>query len=141
MTYRLIGHKDPALHTVCEAVPHGDDVSELVAALERLCLDHGGAGLAAPQLGVTRRVIFVNYAATRLALINPRIVEAPGKRVTSLNEGCLSFPGKRVDVKRSKRVVVEGFDADWNPVRIDARNFLAFVFQHEIDHLNGVTIA
>lgn len=128
------------LGQVCEPVAYGTAMAELIEGMFDL-LDYArGVGLAAPQVGVALRVIVINYAATTVAIINPVITKAPGKIVRSLNEGCLSFPGARRTIKRSKRVIVEGFDKNWEPVKIDARNFLAFVVQHEIDHLDGVTI-
>lgn len=124
-------------------VPHGTDVAVLVKNMFKLIEENipRGVGLAAPQVGLLERIIVVNYGATRTAIINPIIAKAPGKKVTSFGEGCLSFPGESVDMQRHKRVVVTGFDENWEPVKIDARGFLAFVMQHEIDHLNGVTIA
>jgi peptide deformylase len=140
MLRQLVPARSADLRAVCTAVPEGADVLDLADDLRETVKERGGAGLAAPQIGDLRRVIVINYASTCMVVVNPVVVKAPGKIVTSIGEGCLSFPGRRVDVKRSKRVLVEGFDEHWQPVKIDARNFLAFVFQHEIDHLNGVTI-
>lgn len=138
----LVGKKDPALKSICEEIPHGDDVSLLVKGMYRILNNNNiGVGLAAPQIGVTKRVILIKYASYDMAIINPVIVKSPGKIVTSINEGCLSFPGIKVDVKRSKRVIVKGFSVDWKPIKLDLRNLAAFIAQHEIDHLNGITIA
>ncbi len=73
------------------------------------------------------------------AIINPVITKTSGKLKLG-KEGCLSFPGKRVDMKRDNIVVVEGFDEDWNPIKKKVRALSAFCVQHEIDHLNGITI-
>lgn len=140
MARDLVAATDPLLRAVCAPVAPGQDVSELVAEMFEIMDRDQGVGLAAPQIGVPLRVITVRYASTCMAIVNPVIVKAPGKIVTSIGEGCLSFPGRRVNVKRSKRVLVEGFDGHWTPVGIDARNLLAFILQHEIDHLDGVTI-
>ena len=69
-------------------------------------------------------------------LINPRIVTSEGVMISE-NEGCLSVPDFRADVKRAAAVVVEGYDREGKPVRMDAEGLLAIVLQHEIDHLNG----
>jgi peptide deformylase len=70
-------------------------------------------------------------------LINPRIVSSEGS-ILSEDEGCLSVPDFRSDVKRAAAVIVEGFDRNEKPVRLDAEGLLAVVLQHEIDHLNGI---
>ena len=101
-----------------------------------------GVGLAAIQVGVGKSLIVYDVAARegeRLlnVLINPRIVESQGE-IVSPEEGCLSVPDYRSDVKRAERVLVEGFDREGNPIRFEAEGFHAIVLQHEIDHLNGV---
>lgn len=137
---QLVGKKDPALSTICNPVDKGEDVTTIVAGMFDLMRKHGGVGLAAPQVGIVKRIIIIEYGAVTTAIINPVITKSPGKIVTSIQEGCLSFPGKRVNLKRHKRVIVEGFNEYWEPVRIDARNFTAFILQHELDHLDGITI-
>jgi len=101
-----------------------------------------GVGLAAIQAGFDKSVIVYDVAPRDenrdlRALINPRILEKEGS-VLSENEGCLSVPDFRADVKRFATVLVEGLDRDENPVRIEAEGFLSVVLQHEIDHLNGI---
>ena len=101
-----------------------------------------GAGLAAPQVGVSRRVIVANSAEgddrEPIVLINPVIVFAEGE--IESREGCLSIPDIIVPVMRAARVFVKGLDRDGNPVELEAGGFLARVFQHEVDHLNGVCL-
>lgn len=102
-----------------------------------------GVGLAAIQVGVGKSV-FVYDAAPQdsgergaaQVVINPKIVSSEGE-ILSPEEGCLSVPDFRSDVKRAAFVVVEGLDRDGNPIRIQAEDFPAIVLQHEIDHLNG----
>ena len=101
-----------------------------------------GAGLAAPQVGVPMRVLVadVSQAAeeeARLALVNPMIVEA-GRGQARESEGCLSIPGVHEIVARPDRVVVEGYDPEGRPVRVEADGLLSRVLQHEVDHLDGV---
>lgn len=105
-----------------------------------------GAGLAAPQVGVPRRVLVVDVSrggegeegeGDRLALVNPVIVEA-GKEPARESEGCLSIPGVHEVVARPDRVVVEGYDPEGSPLRVEADGLLSRVLQHEVDHLDGV---
>jgi peptide deformylase len=100
-----------------------------------------GIGLAAIQVGIDNSILVYDVAPRDEqrdlhVLINPKIVSSDGE-VLSENEGCLSVPDYRADVKRSKSILVEGIDRDGNPIRIEAEDFLAIVLQHEIDHLNG----
>src|SRR5262249_53089928 len=99
--------------------------------------DQVGIGLAAPQVGVSLRLVVVDDGkrATR-ALINPVIVERRGSVVAE--EGCLSLPGIFADVERSEWVRVEARDSDGQPVSLELRGLHARVIQHEIDHLDGV---
>jgi len=101
-----------------------------------------GAGLAAPQIGVSKRIFVADIresrgAPTRVAIVNPRIVEASDE-VERESEGCLSIPGVSEVVSRPARVVVEGFDPSGAPVRVEAGELLGRVIQHEMDHLDGI---
>jgi peptide deformylase len=100
-----------------------------------------GIGLAAIQVGNSKS--FIVYDIQRQeggrdlqVLVNPRIIEAEG-HIVSENEGCLSVPEYRSDVKRAERVFVEGYDREGNPKRIEADGLLSILLQHEIDHLEG----
>lgn len=95
-----------------------------------------GVGLAAPQVGVLRRVIVLNIDGEKYALINPEIVEAEGTQCGQ--EGCLSIPDVYMDVTRPNRVVVKALDRDMNEITIEGTELLARALCHEIDHLNGV---
>jgi peptide deformylase len=101
-----------------------------------------GVGLAAVQVGVDQSLIIYDVAPkdekrNLQVLINPRIIHAEGAMLSE-NEGCLSVPDLRADVRRAAAVIVEGFDREGNPVRLERDDFLAVVLQHEIDHLNGI---
>ena len=99
-----------------------------------------GVGLAAPQVGISRRVLGVDVHAEGVepfALINPRVVEA-SKETEKGEEGCLSIPGLTAAVERAAHVAVEGLDRDGNPLRVEGGGLLARCLQHEIDHLDGV---
>lgn len=100
-----------------------------------------GIGLAAIQVGIDQRFLVYDISPgdedrQLNVLINPRIIETDGE-IVSEGEGCLSVPDYRADVKRYASILVEGYDRDEKPVRIEAHDLLAIVLQHEIDHLEG----
>lgn len=100
-----------------------------------------GIGLAAPQVGVSKRVIIIDIGTKEekhplVVLINPEIVEADG--LIDAEEGCLSVPGYFSTVRRAGRVIVKGLDRDGKTVRIEGTELLARALQHEIDHLDGI---
>lgn len=114
-------------------------VKELIPLMFETMYLNKGAGLAAPQVRVLKRVIVMHANGFKQAIINPVITKRYGGRATAL-EGCLSFPGVKVRVTRSKQVIIEGFDQDWNPIKRKLKGLAARCAQHEIDHLDGITI-
>jgi peptide deformylase len=98
-----------------------------------------GVGLAAPQIGIQKRVIVFDIDDELGALCNPVITERSDETAID-DEGCLSVPGINVPVERSVSVVCEGLNLDGEPIVVQAHDFLARVLQHEIDHLDGVII-
>lgn len=141
---RFLG--DPVLREVAEPIPEGGFDAELRAFVEDLfaTMDaEEGAGLAAPQVGVAKRVFVVDARRdgggrdSRFALVNPRIVEQ-SEAVESAPEGCLSIPGVSEVVRRPAEVVLEGFDVEGNPLRVGGGGLLGRALQHELDHLDGV---
>lgn len=118
-----------------------DEIRQLANEMLKAMYDSEGVGLAAPQIGVSKRIIVLDVdpydpSCEPIALINPEIVEQTGKEDSE--EGCLSVPDVRGEVKRSENVTVEALDLDGNKVRIEATDLLARAIQHEIDHLNGI---
>src|SRR5690606_38731352 len=116
-----------------------DEVRRLVRDMFDTMYAANGQGLAAPQVGVSRRIIVVdvpNSESPAFALINPRVVEQ-SKETSRVEEGCLSIPGVSEVVERPSKVVVEGLNTEGSPVRIEAHGDLARCLQHEIDHLDG----
>lgn len=105
------------------------DMAETMYAAE-------GVGLAAPQVGILRRVVVIDVGEGLIELINPVIVEASGEEVGV--EGCLSVPGRRGTVKRPTRVVVNALDRKGRAIELTAEGFLARAVCHELDHLDGV---
>ena len=95
-----------------------------------------GVGLAAPQVGILKRVIVLDDGNGLIECINPVIISAKGKQYGS--EGCLSVPGVKGNVERPKKVVVRAFDRDGQEIEYTAKDFLARIFCHEIDHLDGI---
>ncbi len=95
-----------------------------------------GIGLAAPQIGISERIIVVKVEDSVYCLVNPKITKKSGKAVCY--EGCLSVPGVEAPVERYGEVLVQALDKTGKPVSINADGLLAVVFQHEIDHLDGI---
>lgn len=98
--------------------------------------EHKGVGLAAPQVGILKRLVVVDVGEGLLKLINPCIVEAQGEDIDV--EGCLSFPGVFGEVKRPERVVVEALNPEGKRIRVEGEGLLARALCHEIDHLDGI---
>jgi len=134
---------DPVLREATQEVEAFDDeLKALVDDLFATMVSAEGAGLAAPQVGVSRRVCVVDVRHVdgehaRVALVNPRVTEASDERERE-PEGCLSIPGVTEVVDRPAQVVVEGWTPDGEPVRVEAEGLFARALQHEIDHLDGV---
>lgn len=130
--------EDPILRKKSREVSEiNDRMKELISDMFETMDEADGVGLAAPQVGILRRVITVDdRESTRFALINPEIVEKDGSEKGY--EGCLSIPGKQGTVERCTHVIVKYLDIDGNKKEIEARDFLARILQHEIDHLNGI---
>lgn len=124
------------LQTVCTPVERGEFIADILTKMKIGVA--GGVGLAANQVGETKRIILVNTGSVRQFLINPVIVKKYGGTIMS-TEGCLSFPGRRVRVVRNKQIIVEGFSPDWKPLRFKFQGLNAIVVQHEVDHLDGIT--
>lgn len=112
------------------------DVLSLIDQMIATMRDARGLGLAAPQVGVSRRVLVAEVEKQRLALVDPEIVRQEGEEVAT--EACLSIPGLLGDVPRAHRVVVRARNRRNRFVTIEAEGLLARVLQHEIDHLNGI---
>jgi peptide deformylase len=135
-------YPDPVLRMQAREVADFDEsVTSLAERMTALMDEARGVGLAAPQIGVLRRVLVYRTAEEEPAvtLVNPRIVEA-GEEVESSEEGCLSLGAATVvvQVERPTTVTVEASSPEGEPVQIDAEGLVARVIQHEIDHLDGV---
>ena len=95
-----------------------------------------GVGLAAPQVGILKRIVVIDIGDGLLELINPEIIETSGEQIGE--EGCLSLPGKVAVVKRPDHVICEAFDEDMNPITVEGFGLFARALCHETDHLDGI---
>jgi peptide deformylase len=128
---------DPVLRT--KAKP----VTEITSAIEKLLddmadtmYDADGVGLAAPQIGVSKRVVVIDVGQGLIELINPEIIEKRGSQTGS--EGCLSLPGLYGDVTRAMHVKVKALNRKGEEFELEGTEMLARCIQHEIDHLDGI---
>lgn len=140
----ILSHPNPALLAgACDVDPATDtSLAPLADQMAWTMRAAPGIGLAAPQVGVLKRVIVYDLSedGSGLAtLCNPRIVERSDETEID-DEGCLSLPGVSVPVERACRVTCEALDLKGRPVRIEAEGLQARMFQHEIDHLDGILI-
>lgn len=113
-----------------------DTIRTLLDDMAETMYNAEGVGLAAPQIGISRRIIVVDVGDGIIELINPVLIRGKGKQLGE--EGCLSVPGYYANVERYKNIVVEGLDRDGYKVQLKASDFTAVALQHEIDHLDGV---
>ncbi len=134
---KIVTEGDPILTKRCREVPQVTDrVRQLIDDMVETMHDAEGIGLAAPQVGVLRRIIVVDvFDGNTYELINPEIVEQEGEQFEE--EGCLSVPGLVGMVHRPAYVKVKGLDRNGEPVEYEGRDLLARAFCHEIDHLEG----
>lgn len=127
------------LKTVCSPVEPGENINLILAKMAIGIREGvGGVGLAANQVGETKRIIMIDNGGFKAVILNPVITRRYGGQVNS-KEGCLSFPGKLALVVRHKQITVEGYDTDWIPVAFKLKGVNAIVVQHEVDHLDGIS--
>ncbi len=129
---------DAVLRKRAKKVPSIDSsIQRLIDDMVKTMQQSNGVGLAAPQIGVSLRVMVLQMPEEEpLAIINPEIVKRSGER--EVIEGCLSVPGYQGEIKRSTSVTVKGLDRQGKAIRIKATGLRAQALEHEIDHLNGV---
>ncbi len=143
---KIVTIPDPVLRRKAHKVTDiNKDLQTLIDDMVETMREAPGVGLAAPQVNISERVIVVEYgdeedeeAPKKLyTLINPEITQASEEKVTGV-EGCLSIPGLVGEVERAEAITVRGLNRRGKPVRIHAEGWLARIFQHEVDHLDGV---
>ncbi|MEI7591760.1 MAG: peptide deformylase [Actinomycetes bacterium] len=136
-TIRVFG--DPVLKQRASEITDIDQaVVRLAEDMLRTMYDAPGVGLAAPQIGVQKRLFVYDIDDRPEVLVNPVVSESRGE--WEFTEGCLSVPGVYFDIVRPKEIYITGFDLEGNEVAIEADEYTARVFQHEMDHLDGVLL-
>ena len=129
---------DPVLRTVCDPVTRFDDaLRALVRDLADTAAPDGRAAVAAPQIGVARRVFAYDLDGRLGHVVNPTVVETGGE-LRDIDEGCLSVPGLWFPTPRWEHAAVEGFDEHGEPVRVEGEGVFAQMLQHETDHLDVI---
>ena len=134
---KILTDKDPALHKVCKPVTNFDaKLHKLLDDMAETLVDSNGVGLAAPQVGILRRVVTVDLGDEILELVNPSLLETDGEQVGA--EGCLSVPGKYGLVKRPFYAKVKAQDRFGEWFEVEGEELIARCFCHELDHLDGI---
>ena len=134
---KILTDAEPALHKTCKPVTAFDEkLHTLLDDMRETLIESGGVGLAAPQVGILRRVVLVDVEEEILELINPTMVETDGEQIGA--EGCLSVPGKYGLVKRPYYAKVRAQDRDGNWYEAEGEELIARCFCHELDHLDGI---
>ena len=134
---KILTDKEPALHKVCRPVENFDRrLHKLLDDMRDTLLDSGGVGLAAPQIGILRRVVVVDVGDEILELVNPTMLETDGEQIGP--EGCLSVPGRYGLVKRPYYAKVRAQDRDGNWFEAEGEELIGRCFCHELDHLDGI---
>ena len=138
-TYNL--DNKSVLYHIAEDIPQNENVELLIKHMKQIMTESKtkATGLAAPQIGVSKRLIMIDTKTLKIVLINPFITRRRAGQGLS-RESCLSFPGLILNMKRDKQITVEGFSPYWRKEKFNLLGFDAYVVQHEIDHLNGITI-
>lgn len=142
MVYKIVKYGDPVLETPAETIIEFDtpELHQFIADMFESMYTAKGVGLAAPQIGFSKRIAVIDCSVgenekERLVLINPEIIHTEGRQ--NGEEGCLSIPGFREDVRRPNRVTVRAQDAWGRTFEMTGEELLARAFLHETDHLNG----
>lgn len=134
---KILTDKEPALHKVCKSVDKFDwKLHKLLDDMAETLLDSNGVGLAAPQVGILRRVVIVDTGDGILELVNPELIATDGEQVGA--EGCLSVPGRYGIVKRPMTAKVRAQDRNGQWYEVEGEELIARCFCHELDHLDGI---
>ena len=134
---KIMTVKEPCLHKVCRPVEKFDKkLHKLLDDMKETLVDANGVGLAAPQVGILRRVVIVDTGEEMLELVNPELVETSGEQEGA--EGCLSVPGKYGLVKRPNYAKVRAQDRNGEWFEAEGEELIARCFCHELDHLDGI---
>ncbi len=134
---KLIPFWHPVLHKRAKEITSGEEISKIMEEMVSVLLVGDGVGLAAPQIGYSKRVIAIKEEDENIIfLLNPIIMEKSNEIIT-VKEGCLSFSGVWCDIERARRIKVKAQDVNGKEVVFDAEDMMSVILQHEIDHLDG----
>ena len=134
---KILTDEEPALHKVCRPVEKFDwRLHKLLNDMKETLAEANGVGLAAPQVGILRRVVIVDTGEEIMELVNPELLETDGEQEGA--EGCLSVPGKYGLVKRPYYAKVRAQDRDGEWFEAEGEELIARCFCHELDHLDGI---
>jgi peptide deformylase len=142
MVREVLVYPDPVLKQKARPVAKVDDsIRELIKDMAETMYAEDGVGLAAPQVGVLKRILVIDTSPRQpgqklLAFINPELVSADGR--TKYTEGCLSIPGESEEIERFAKVTVRALNEQGETFEVEAEGLLAIALQHEMDHLDGV---
>ena len=137
---KIVKYPDPILKKKSEEIRHDDkSLRSLIPQMIEAMKKNQGVGLAAPQIGISKKIIIVTEGKEGHAFLNPRIIKQ-SKEKARVEEGCLSLPGLFARVLRSKQVEVTAETLNGQKIKIKARDLTARIFQHEIDHIEGKLI-
>ncbi|MFT5050683.1 MAG: peptide deformylase [Chlamydiales bacterium] len=143
LEFQISLYPTPVLRKVADPVEAFDEaLAEIVSAMYRRMVESKGVGLAAPQVGLKRRILVVNATGEEednLTLINPTLVKRSGP-ATTFEEGCLSFPGIYAEVSRPSRCRVKAFNLQGEEFEAEYDDFVSRIIQHEYDHLEGILL-
>lgn len=132
-------YPDPILRKKSEEVKEiNEEVRRLIRDMFEIMYKNQGVGLAAPQIGVLKRIAVVDTGSGPQVFLNPKILKKKGKEISG--EGCLSVPGVFLRIKRAKEIEVEALNEEGESFRLRATDLLSYCLQQEIDHLNGILI-
>ena len=147
---KIVLSPDQTLRQKCEPVALTElpEVARIAKKMAKAMYKNDGCGLAAPQIGVLKQIIVIDTSVPKegekrvespVFILNPR-VRAVGEETECAGEGCLSIPGITVDIERPTYIELEALDLDGTPIEITAEGFDARAVQHELDHLEGITM-
>ncbi len=137
MRNKTIKYYHPVLRRKASNVEINKETKDLIKEMKAVLSKEDGVGLAAPQIGESKKIIIINSEEEIFAFINPEIVDISEDKIIN-KEGCISVPEIRLDVSRSRKVKIRTLNEGGKDIEIEAEGVLAIILQHEIDHLNGI---
>ena len=136
-TRRILTEGDEILRKISRPVKEIDKRTKiLLDDMAETMYKNDGVGLAAPQVGILRRIVVIDIGEGLLELINPEIVYSEGSKIDT--EGCLSIPGRRGTVERPAKVLVQALNRKGKPIQVTGEGLMAVALCHELDHLDGI---